>query len=159
MRILHTLFHFVAQLVPIPSLRNKLFLLGASKEETEKMKCGKWGEDQAAKYLEKSKGYKVVQRNWFYGNYELDIVAYHADKIIFVEVKTRREGPAGSGYHAVGGKKRHALRKAGSAYLRGLKKVPSRSQFDIVEVIAGSEEQEPSIYHYEDVTLTPRNRH
>lgn len=158
MHILHSLVHFVAQFVPVPSLKQKLLLIGVSKQETEKMQFGRWGEDQAAKYLEQSKGYHVVQRNWFYGNYELDIVAYHADKIIFVEVKTRSKGPAGSGYYAVGGKKRHALRKAGSAYLRRLKKVPSRSQFDIIEVIAGIEEQEPEIYHYEDVTLTPRKR-
>jgi len=158
MQILRSLLQYAADIVPVSSWKHKLRLLGATKQETEKMRFGKWGENEAAKYLEKARGYKVVQRNWFYGNYELDLVAYYADKIIFVEVKTRREGPAGSGYHAVGGKKRHALRKAGIAYLRGLKKVPSRSQFDIVEVIAGSEEQEPSIYHYEDVTLTPRNR-
>jgi putative endonuclease len=157
MRILHTLLQFVAQFIPVPALRHKLLRFGAPKQVTEKMQFGKWGEDQAAQYLEKSKGYKVVQRNWYYGNYELDIIAYQADKIIFVEVKTRSTGPVGSGYYAVGGKKRHALRKAGIAYLRRLKKVPSRSQFDIVEVIAGSKEQEPEIYHYEDLTLTPRN--
>lgn len=49
---------------------------------------GRFGEDQAAEYLEKN-GYEIVARNMKFGKLELDIVAENEDHIAFVEVKTR----------------------------------------------------------------------
>jgi putative endonuclease len=139
-------------------LKQRYRFLNFSKQDSEKMKFGLWGEDHAVKYLEKEQGYKILKRNWFHGFYELDIVAQYGDKIIFVEVKTRRKGPAGTGYYSVDRRKKRAIRKAATAYLMRLRKVPPRSQFDIVEVIAGSEKEKPEIHHYPDVSMaSPRN--
>lgn len=52
---------------------------------------GRWGEDQAAAFLER-KGFAIVERNYHATVGEIDIVARRADDWYFVEVKTRRSG-------------------------------------------------------------------
>lgn len=52
---------------------------------------GDVGEDLAAEYLE-SIGMSVVERKWRCGLGEVDIVAEDGGALVFVEVKTRREG-------------------------------------------------------------------
>ena len=47
---------------------------------------GRRGEEMAAKYLAK-KGYRIVARNFKCQPGEIDIVAYDADSLVFVEVK------------------------------------------------------------------------
>jgi putative endonuclease len=49
---------------------------------------GKFGEEKAVEYL-LSKGYKIRDRNWKAGKYELDIVAEKDGQLVIVEVKTR----------------------------------------------------------------------
>lgn len=49
---------------------------------------GNAGEEAAAKYLKKNH-YKILERNYFYGKHEIDIIAENHDFLIFVEVKTR----------------------------------------------------------------------
>lgn len=50
---------------------------------------GKFGEALAAHYLE-GKGYVVWFRNWQNTHGEIDLVCIYQDRLIFVEVKTRR---------------------------------------------------------------------
>ncbi len=54
----------------------------------EHNELGKSGEDAAIEYLEQ-KGYRILQRNWRKGHYELDIVASDGEELVIVEVKTR----------------------------------------------------------------------
>ena len=62
---------------------------------------GQQGEDQAAQYLI-NKGYRIVARNWHNrGRKELDIVAEDGHTLVFVEVKTRRDGSLSSPLGAV----------------------------------------------------------
>ena len=51
---------------------------------------GKWGEDEAALYLE-DEGYTIIDRDWRLGRRDLDILAYTPDgnTLVVVEVKTR----------------------------------------------------------------------
>lgn len=59
---------------------------------------GNQGEEMAVKYL-KSKGYKILDRNFRYRHYgEIDIIAKKADCLNFVEVKTRLINQAESPY-------------------------------------------------------------
>lgn len=51
---------------------------------------GDWGEELAAKWLA-TKGFTVLEQNYFSPNGEIDIVAKLGDDIYFIEVKTRRE--------------------------------------------------------------------
>ena len=54
------------------------------------------GEEVASQYLVK-KGYKILERNYRYKHYEIDIIAERGNTIVFCEVKTARTerfGPA-----------------------------------------------------------------
>ena len=51
---------------------------------------GIFGEKLCAKYIKKTKKFKVIGRNVKIGRLEADIIAINKDYIIFVEVKTRR---------------------------------------------------------------------
>lgn len=57
-----------------------------------KRSFGRIGENSAALFLEK-KGFKVVGKNVYVGRCEIDLIAKNDSKIIFVEVKTRRQLP------------------------------------------------------------------
>lgn len=50
---------------------------------------GDWGEGIAAKWL-KTKGFTILEQNYFSPYGEIDIVAKLGDDIYFIEVKTRR---------------------------------------------------------------------
>ena len=49
---------------------------------------GRQGEEIAAEFLIK-KGYKILERNWRFLKYEIDIIAIDKKELVFVEVKTR----------------------------------------------------------------------
>ena len=49
---------------------------------------GKFGENQARKYLE-SEGYEILHQNWRRKYLEVDLIVKKKNNIIFVEVKTR----------------------------------------------------------------------
>ena len=49
---------------------------------------GKQGEEIAANYLEQ-KGYEIAERNWRHYPKEIDIIAWHNELLIIVEVRTR----------------------------------------------------------------------
>ncbi len=63
-------------------------------------KTGKSGEDRVAGYL-KQNGAFILKRNYACRFGEIDIIAQLGEYILFVEVKTRREGSMVSGEQAV----------------------------------------------------------
>ena len=91
------------------------------------------GEDLAARWL-KLKGYLVEARNWRCALGEIDIVARDGETLVFVEVKTRGTGAAGSPEEAVNARKQRRLVRLAQAYLahHRLTEVPCR--FDVVAV-------------------------
>lgn len=50
---------------------------------------GKIGEDLAVRYLQQQ-GYRILQRNWRYRRFEIDVIAVKSNTLHFIEVKTRR---------------------------------------------------------------------
>lgn len=60
------------------------------KNKTATKPTGDKGEKIAVSYLE-SKNYKILDRNWRVGKYEIDIIAQTKETIVFVEVKTRKQ--------------------------------------------------------------------
>ena len=98
-----------------------------------KKEIGKKGEEMAVKLL-MNKGYKIIERNWYYHRNELDIIAEYDDKIIFVEVKTRTEGEYVEPDFAVSKRKQSAIIKAADGYLIQ-KDIDKEARFDIVSVI------------------------
>jgi putative endonuclease len=94
---------------------------------------GASGEDAAASHL-KARGFKVLDRNWRYRQWELDLVCRDRDTVVFVEVKTRRAGSMAAPGEALTRKKQARLIKAAAHYLtkHGLWDEPCR--FDLASV-------------------------
>jgi putative endonuclease len=74
------------------------------------------GENLAAKWMEKN-GFKIVQRNWRYSYYEIDLIAMKGDTLCFIEIKTRNASPFGYPEDSVTRKKFKRLQRAADEYL------------------------------------------
>ena len=77
---------------------------------------GQWGEDLACEKLI-TEGYAINQRNFRIGHYELDIIAMKGNRIVFVEVKTRKTDTFGSPMEAITKTKYENIKKGALNYL------------------------------------------
>ncbi len=101
---------------------------------------GRGGEDAACRFLEEQ-GFRVLQRNYRVGHYEIDIIAENDKYIVFVEVKTRTDkkyNNYGRPSAAVGLKKRRCLAFAAERYIKSHKN-EKMYRFDVVEVLVCSD--------------------
>lgn len=117
----------------------------------EHNKTGNWGEQIATEYLV-VKGYDIVERNWRLDHIELDIIARNKQRIIFVEVKTRRKEENSDPNLIITKKKLSNLVKGANAYMK-LFNVNFTAQFDII-IITGTKESY-KIEHFEDAYFPP----
>ncbi len=119
------------------------------------------GERLAAGWLRRERGFVIVARNWRSPRDrrdEIDLVCRDGDVLVFVEVKTRAAGALVPGYHAVDGRKKRVLRRAGAVYLRRLPEPPRTFRLDVVEVaLPAAGAGRPEILHFENVPLFPKN--
>lgn len=114
---------------------------------------GKRGEDAAVRYLEQE-GYKVIERNWHYERYEIDIIALHDDFIVFIEVKTRSTDHWGNPEEAVSKGKIKRIVEAADFYLNK-NDIELSARFDIIAAIWNGHSFE--IDHIDDAFLAPVN--
>lgn len=100
----------------------------------ESRALGRWGEAQAADWLEK-RGCVLVAANWRCRFGEIDLIAEDGDFLCFVEVKLRKSDAYGGAGEAVDRRKQEKLRVTAQLYLA---EHPTRLQprFDVVEVYA-----------------------
>ena len=96
-----------------------------------RIELGRAGEDAACSYL-KARGYRILDRNVRAGGVELDVVAWRAGTVCFIEVKTRRSTRFGSGAEAVDERKRERLVRGAGAWLRGNRARTRRVRFDVI---------------------------
>ena len=116
----------------------------------EHIKTGSFGEDLAATYLQK-KGYLILNKNWRYSHWEVDIIASFNNVLHFIEVKTRRSKKFGNPEESVNKKKIQNLINASEEYLYQHPEW-KRIQFDILSVSLFK--NEPVEYFFiEDVYL------
>lgn len=111
---------------------------------------GSWGENLAVELLIR-KGYAISETNWRCGHYELDIIAMHNNRVVFVEVKTRSsedDDPT----DAVNRKKISRIVSAAHAYVLA-KNLPHEVQYDIVSIVGTP--QKYTIEHIEDAFMAP----
>jgi putative endonuclease len=108
---------------------------------------GREGEEIAAAYLE-SKGYTILEQNYFYQRAEVDIVAYDEDAIVFVEVKMRKNTDFGDPSEFVTDSKKKLIYKAAEAWLYERKMTGSPVRFDVVAIVK-PENEAPDIQHFE----------
>jgi len=97
---------------------------GARAAPTESHKKGEAGEDVAARFLSRERGMTILARNWRGAadrRDELDIVCRSPEGVIvFVEVKTYPTARLLNGYETVNKRKKAALKRAATAYLRSM---------------------------------------
>ena len=99
----------------------------------QNQKIGKLGEKLAAQYLE-SKGYEILERNFYCRQGEIDRIAKEKTKIIFIEVKSRTSVKYGKPIEAVTKEKQRHLLKAAQYYLYKKHMENSLTRVDGVEV-------------------------
>ena len=109
------------------------------------------GECLATKYLRKSK-YRILERNWSFGIYEIDIIAEKNNCLIFIEVRGRSETSLQSGFDSVDKRKKQALRMAIKHYLR-THRTYLTYRFEIISITWTSTGKIHSLNHYENVRL------
>lgn len=120
-----------------------------------KKSTGDWGEQIAAEYLI-TRGCAIRERKWSGYGFEVDIVAQRGTRIIFVEVKTRKDNISDP-IDAVDYRKRGHMTHAADQYLRALD-IPLDYQFDIIGVTGTPHDY--TIEHVEDAFFPPvRSRH
>ena len=124
---------------------------GAASPSPRSAAVGKWGEEQAAAFLERN-GFRIIGRNVRPDRHdELDLIARHGDWLVFVEVKTRKRADFARPIRSIDRKKRHALNRAAAAYLRSVRYPSLYYRFDVVEVVGAPESADPpAIRHIED---------
>lgn len=115
----------------------------------EHNELGKWGEDEAALYLE-DEGYIIVDRNWKIGRRDLDILALSPDgsTLVVVEVKTRADEDYLQPEEAVNRGKMRNLAIAANAYVKECH-IDKELRFDIIAIV-GKGRQVMSIEHLRD---------
>ena len=96
------------------------------------MNTGRRGERLAAWYLF-FHGCRILERNYRYGRYEIDIIASRGGMLHFVEVKTRSVMGWSSPESAMTPDKCRALLRGAAAYI-SLKRMPHEPQFDLIAV-------------------------
>jgi putative endonuclease len=83
---------------------------------------------------------RVLERRYRRRFGEIDLIAEQGERLVFVEVKTRRGAGYGTPAEAVTPRKRHRIALVALAYLqqRGWLERPCR--FDVVEVLVGPDD-------------------
>lgn len=93
---------------------------------------GKNGEDIAANYL-MEKGYVILERNWRFKHYEVDIIAENEQFIVVVEVKYRSYTSFGAPEVFVNKQKQQFLIEAINQYIQQ-KNIDKEVRFDIISI-------------------------
>lgn len=112
---------------------------------------GKRGEEAAVRYL-RQKGYEILESNWIYAKYEIDIIAKNDEYIVFAEVKTRTSSIWGHPEEAVSKAKIKRIVEAADFYLNEYD-IDLPARFDVLSVVWTGGEFE--ITHFDDAFLAP----
>lgn len=117
--------------------------------------AGSRGEQLAAEWLRRERGFAIVAQNWRSPRDrrdEIDVVCRDGEVLVFVEVKARAAGALVPGYHAVDERKKRVLKRAAETYLAQLAEKPRTFRFDVVEVSLGAG-GDSEVLHFENVAL------
>lgn len=111
---------------------------------------GHWGEAMAADFLRRQR-YEIIACNYHTRFGEIDLIARNRKTVVFVEVKTRRDGRFAQAREFVTGRKQARIRASAEIWLE---KHPTELQprFDVIEVYApeGMDTKKPEIVQLED---------
>lgn len=119
------------------------------KASRSRQETGQTGEDMAIAFLEVL-GYRILERNWRFRRFEVDIIAAKNGILHIVEVKTKKGNRGGYPESRVDHRKFKFLQAASDAYRH---KHPQWQmlQFDIVSITLQAGGREPEFFLIEDV--------
>ncbi len=120
--------------------------LGRDKLLQDPGRLGRWGENQARRFLQ-SIGFTAIAKNWRFGKGELDLVMAEGPTIVFVEVKSRADEDFTRATTAITAKKKETLLRTAKRFLRQYNLSDRPLRFDVVTVILGKIGK-PQIKHY-----------
>ena len=117
-------------------------------KEYPRHRLGRKGERAAARFL-RGQGYRILRRNIRHRHDELDLMALHPDgrTIVFVEVRTRREGTHAALYRSVDRAKQRRLYRSARSIINRYRLGDRHLRFDIITILwpqGGS----PDIQHH-----------
>ena len=92
---------------------------------------GKFGEDEALKFLKKKK-YEFVDRNVHSRFGEIDLIVKNKKYIVFVEVKSQKQNPFVSGGEKINSAKMHKFKNTVLLYLQQ-NETELQPRIDVVE--------------------------
>jgi putative endonuclease len=124
---------------PLPIVLNLLYRAAdALRRRSLRGDYGRIGEDIAHRYLRRH-GCQVVARNYRprSGVGEIDVVAWHGETLVFVEVKTRSDAEFGAPDRAVDAEKQERILRGARDYARRAGVEWGHTRFDIVSVTLG----------------------
>jgi putative endonuclease len=110
---------------------------------------GDAGEKLAERELQRL-GYKILARQHRNSMGEIDLIALDGDRVVFVEVKTRRSSDRGNPVEAVDRRKQAQLTRLALVYLKGKGWLERPSRFDVVAVVWSEAEGTPEVVHYKN---------
>ncbi len=115
----------------------------------ETRELGRFGEEQAAKYLRR-RGYRIVETNFSCRAGEIDLIARNRKYIVFVEVKLRRSDAFAAAREFVTAAKQRRILATASLWLSAHESA-LQPRFDVIEVYAPQgAEGRVEINHIED---------
>lgn len=118
------------------------------KKEISPYKLGQMGEKIALEYLQRKK-FKIVTKGFHLYRGEIDLIAYDAKTLVFVEVKARSEGALGLPEESVDLRKKRQIRKIAEGYLALNDIEDVECRFDVISIVF-DEKGAPSLSHYKD---------
>ncbi len=106
-----------------------------SRVSTTSYQKGIWAEEKAAQELA-LKGYEVLEKRYKTRYGEIDMIARHADVIVFIEVKIRQD--LSEAFYAITPKNRRRVEKAALHYVSQNPDIAEMSmRFDVVALCKG----------------------
>lgn len=109
---------------------------------------GNESEELACAFLE-AKDWLILDRNYFFQKFEVDIVATDRNYIIFIEVKMRADTYFGHPEEFVTPAKETNIKKAAEAWIYERKMETALVRFDVISIIQKGNEA-PEITHFKD---------
>ncbi len=110
---------------------------------------GRWGEDRAARHLER-RGWTVLARNYRFGRREVDLVIRKEGVVAFVEVKTRAGAGFGAPQEAITALKRREVESVAVQFLARHALEGVEVRFDAVAIVLDRDRGMLRIEHIPD---------
>ena len=107
------------------------------------------GERLAAQYL-KEQGYQILEHNYRLRTGEIDLIAKEGERIVFVEVKTRRTLKFGVPQAAVTLAKQKQISKIALSYLQTHDMLDMPCRFDVVAIFLSSKSTPVKLEHIQN---------